>query len=113
MNYTSGNRRSVQLIEWTNEGPALVVNQKGEKILLNPNVSVVFDDFVGSRVCVKRTNGHVTCEATVPESTGLCRWTFDVGGTSTGPVESTIPFHDVKNLAALIAETRIEFSGRL
>ena len=102
-----------KLIEWTNEGPAIVVNQRGERILLNPDVSYILDDLVGARVCVKRSHGHVTCEAAVPESTGLFRWTFDMDGDDSIDVEGNRESKGAKSLAALIAETRIELNGRL
>ena len=102
-----------KLIEWTNDGPAIIVNQRGERILLNPNVSYVIDDVVGARVSVKRTDGQVTCEAAVPESDGLFRWTFDMEGDDTDDTMGSRESKGARSLAALIAETRIELNGRL
>ena len=102
------------IFEWADDELALILNQRGEKIRLADGTTLYFDDLVGARVKVIRRNEHVTCEAALPESTGIIRWNFEVeNGRTSHEAGQSAPFPPVKNLAALISECRLELSGQL
>ena len=101
------------MFQWTDDGPVLILNTRGESLPLTEGTNVSLDNFVGARVRVTREHSRVTFEAAVPGSSGLLRWRFDVVGHGLHSVDHTGPLPPVRNLAALISECQVGIHGGL
>ena len=101
------------MFQWTEDGPVLILNKRGEVLPLIEGTNVNLENFVGARVRVTRERSRVTFEAAMPGSSGLLRWRFDVVDHDLLSVDHTGPLPPVRNLAALISECQIGIHGGL
>ena len=100
-------------VESTTAGFSITVSDRGEKIPLDRDRRVGFDDLGGAQVWVERRNGHITCAAALPESMEPVLWRFDVSNRHVHTTCSPIPVRNVKSLERLITDCRIGLNGKL
>lgn len=100
-------------VQSTDHGVSIIVSDHSERIPLNRDMKVGFDDVGGARVWVERRNGLVTCSASLPESTEPVFWRFDVSDDRVHTTHAPVPIRNANSLEKEITYCRTALNGKL
>lgn len=100
-------------IETTDTGCSLVVNDRGDRIPLDGDMKIDFENMEGARVRVERRDGFVICAARVPESTEPITWKFDVSDDRVRTTKAPVPCRNNRAMYNAISECRVGLNGKL
>ena len=96
-------------------GVSVVLNQRGEVVLIPANQNIVLEDVLGARVSMRAEPSRVVCETAAPDSYGIVRSVIELVNEKLKLSHQDVDTFDreFENLEDMVGQIRVSLNGGL